>query len=270
MFPYIMQGSNIVVVIDNQPHTVSDTHIAFEKIKEAIKAQDWETVRDLVDPKEVIVNYANGNVRIDGNKLYWREREFHNAMATRMISMLKEGFDVSPLANFMENVMQNPSYRSVEELYGFLEKCNLPITPDGCFLAYKKVRGDYKDCYTGTMDNSIGQVVEMPRNEVNDNSNETCSAGLHFCSQSYLDCFGGERTVILKINPRDVVSIPTDYNHSKGRCCRYEVVGELGVRPDEFEDRSVNYDYQDETVDSEDPDYDYRHRDYDWRPDDSY
>ena len=39
--------------------------------------------------------------------------------------------------------------------------------------------------------------------------------------------------MILKINPRDVVSIPTDYNDSKGRCCRYEVIGEVGVNPED-------------------------------------
>jgi hypothetical protein len=32
--------------------------------------------------------------------------------------------------------------------------------------------------------------------------------------------------MILKINPRDVVAIPADYNNTKGRCCRYEVIGE--------------------------------------------
>jgi hypothetical protein len=133
----------------------------------------------------------------------------------------------------MENLMSNPSHRAVTELYKFLEKGNLPITNDGHFLAYKKVRKDYKDCHTGTMDNSIGQIVEMERNQVDDKAENTCSSGLHFCSREYLDHFGGERTVILKINPADVVSIPTDYNASKGRACRYEVIGELGVHPDD-------------------------------------
>jgi hypothetical protein len=32
--------------------------------------------------------------------------------------------------------------------------------------------------------------------------------------------------MIVKINPADVVAIPTDYNNQKGRCCRYEVVDE--------------------------------------------
>ena len=127
--------------------------------------------------------------------------------------------------------MANPSYRAVNELYGFLEKNNLPITPDGHFLAYKRVRDDYKDVYSGTMDNSIGKIVEMERNLVNDDKNQTCSSGLHFCSEGYLNHFGGDRTVIVKINPRDVVSIPTDYDNSKGRACRYEVIGEVGVKP---------------------------------------
>jgi hypothetical protein len=33
--------------------------------------------------------------------------------------------------------------------------------------------------------------------------------------------------MILKINPADVVSIPTDYNGSKGRCMKYEVIAEV-------------------------------------------
>jgi hypothetical protein len=70
-------------------------------------------------------------------------------------------------------------------------------------------------------------VVSMERNLVDDDQNRTCSTGLHFCSQDYLRSFGGERIVILKINPRDVVSIPNDYNDSKGRCARYEIVDEI-------------------------------------------
>ena len=45
--------------------------------------------------------------------------------------------------------------------------------------------------------------------------------------------------MIVKINPRDVVSIPTDYDFSKGRACRYEVIAELGVDADEAFDKPV-------------------------------
>jgi hypothetical protein len=79
------------------------------------------------------------------------------------------------------------------------------------------------------MDNSVGKIVDMERNKVDDNKDQTCSTGLHFCGQSYLSHFGGERVVIVKVHPADVVSIPSDYNGAKGRACRYEVIGEVGA-----------------------------------------
>lgn len=227
-FPYLIQGNNITVVIGNKPHTISKTHITYNKVLDAIKAGDWEIVQDVIEPKKVVLNYGKGNVSVQGETLYWKGKELHTGLAVRMITMLQEGFPIEPMVNFMENLYQNPSHRAVTELYGFLEKNNLPITPDGHFLAYKKVRANYLDVHSGTMDNSVGQVVEMERHEVNDNKDVTCSTGLHFCGQSYLNHFSGERTVIVKINPRDVVSIPTDYNEAKGRACRYEVIGEIG------------------------------------------
>lgn len=238
-FPYIIQGSNVVVVIGTKSYTINKTHVSYQKVIEAIKTNDWDTVKEVVDPKKVVLNYGNGNVSIQGEQLFWKNVEFNGALARRMITMLQEGFSIEPMVHFMENLMQNPSKRAVDELYGFLEKNNLPITPDGHFLAYKKVRDDFKDCHTGTIDNSPGLVVEMERNQVDDNKENTCSTGLHFCAQSYLAHFSGARTVIVKINPCDVVSIPTDYNNSKGRACRYEVIGELGVDPEEAFNRSV-------------------------------
>lgn len=232
---YLIQGKNIVVVIDNRPYTVTSTHIGYEKLKQAIKDSDWDTVKQVVDPAKEILNYGAGHVAVQGSKVFYRDRELAGVMTQRLIEMYQDGFPVEPLILFMENLMTNPSKRAVEELYGFLEKGNLPLTPDGHFLAYKKVRKDFLDIHSGTMNNAPGQVVEMERNAVDDNMNNTCSTGLHFCSKDYLNSFGDStsRTVILKINPRDVVSIPADYNATKGRACRYEVLGELGVHPDE-------------------------------------
>lgn len=226
-YPYIVQGSNITVVIGSTPHTINKSHITYERVLNAIKAGDWETVQDTIEPKKVVIEFGKGNVSVQGDKVFWKDRELHNALTKRMVSMIQDGFPVEPLIAFMDNLMDNPSKRAVNELYGFLEKNNLPITPDGHFLAYKKVKFDYKDCYTGTMNNGVGQVVEMERNAVDDDQNKTCSTGLHFCSREYLNHFGGERVVIVKINPRDVVSIPTDYDNSKGRACRYEVIDEI-------------------------------------------
>ena len=226
-YPFLIQGDNVVVVIDNKPHTINKTHITYQRVVDAIKAGDWDAVKDAIEPKKIVLNYGKGNVSIQGETLYWKGNELHTTLAVKMIDMLREGFPIEPMVMFMENLYQNPSKRAVTELYDFLEKGRLPITPDGHFLAYKKVRENYMDCHTGTMDNSVGKIVEMERYNVDDNKDNTCSTGLHFCSKDYLEFFSGARTVIVKINPRDVVSIPSDYNATKGRACRYEVVGEI-------------------------------------------
>lgn len=257
-FPYIIQGGNIIVVINNVPHTVSKTHLTYQKVKDAIIAGDWDLVKDVIEPKKMILNYGQGNVSVQGEKLFWRGTEFNNYLSTKIIEMLTEGFPVGPMVNFMENLMTNPSKRAVDETYKFLEKGNMPITEDGCFLAYKKVNTDYRDVHSNSVLNKpahlwtdgdrtavansrqgkLGEVVvaiengvtvvSMERNGVDDNRDNTCSSGLHFCSKDYLNSFSGSRVMIVKINPRDVVSIPSDYNDTKGRTCRYEVIGELG------------------------------------------
>ncbi len=232
-YPYIIQGDTIVIMMNNKCHNVTKTHIAYTKLLDAIKVGDWKTVEDVIEPKKIVLNYGSGNISIQGEKLFWKNTELHNSLTRRIIRMFQEGFSIEPMVNFMENLMQNPSHTAVQELYGFLENNDLPITPDGCFLAYKKVNDDYTDCHTGTIDNSVGQKVSMDRNMVDDNRNNTCSSGLHFCSLNYLQYFGGSRIVILKISPSAVVSIPRDYDNSKGRCCEYEVIGELGVTPEE-------------------------------------
>ena len=239
MYPYIIQGSNIVVVIDNKSQTINTAHPYYDTIKTAIKENDWETVKKYIDVKEAVVNFTSGKISVKNSVLYWNDKPLHNALASRIVNMLKDGFDISPMVNFMHNLMENPSKRSVDELYEFLEANSLPITPDGHFLAYKKVRDDYTDVYTGTISNKVGQYVTMPRNEVDDNRDRTCSHGLHFCSEGYLKSFGGDRIMILKINPRDCVSFPQDYNNTKGRCCAYEVIGELNGDTKETFTKSV-------------------------------
>ncbi len=116
-----------------------------------------------------------------------------------------------------------------------MENNSLPITPDGYFLAYKKVHEDFTDIHTGKISNAVGAHPKMRRNQVDDNRGNTRSEGYHFCSLAYLPNFGSsnnseseDKVMILKINPRDVVSIPSDYNNAKGRCCEYEVVSEYG------------------------------------------
>lgn len=243
----IFKGDTIVLNVNNQNYTVAKSHKHYDKIVACLKALDSDpkAADELIgylDISKAIAQFSNGKLEIKSGEVFYNGKHFDNSLSKRLVKMQEQGFSVDAMLKFFDNLMLNPSMRAVQELYGFLEKNSLPITEDGHFLAYKKVRrktigeGDAKkdifvDIHSGTMDNSVGTVVEMPRNEVDDDCNRTCSSGLHFCAQEYLTHFGNHNdpVVIVKVHPRDVVSIPTDYNNSKARACRYEVVGILGV-----------------------------------------
>lgn len=225
---FLFQGKNIVVAIGGVPHTINETHVNYQAVKDALRARDWDLVAEIVEPRKALKKFSDGRVAIlDDDTVLFDGKPFNNALASRLVAMFNEQMPIEPMVRFVENLSDNPSKSSIDELYLFLESNSLPITSDGHFLAYKKVRSDYKDCYTGTIDNSIGKVVEMPRDKVDSNRDQTCSTGLHFCAYGYLSAFGGDRIMVLKINPRDVVSIPSDYSNQKGRACRYEVVDEI-------------------------------------------
>lgn len=228
MYPYQIQGNRITIVVNNRPWTLAEGQVGYDDLRQAIRNKDWAAVPELVSPRSVVVSYTNGsNVSIVNDVLCYKGVELSDGISTRILSMREEGFDITPMVNFLERVMKNPSDSSRTELFQFLDKNDLPITEDGHFLAYKRVRHNYMDCHSNSIRNAVGDTPSMARTEVDDDRRNECSRGLHFCSFSYLRHFSGERTMILKIDPADVVSIPNDYDRAKGRCWRYEVVGEV-------------------------------------------
>jgi len=236
----------LTVMMDGVTHTVNSDHVNYREIREALKAKDHTMVEKLINLAASVINYASGRIRIHNGSVFYGQHEVKGSVVQRILNMMREGFDAEPMIRFLENLMSNPSKRAVDELYGFLESTALPITEDGHFLAYKKVNKNYLDFHTGKMDNSVGKVVEMPRNQVDDNRDVTCSYGLHFCSLGYLPHYhgGNGRVMIVKINPADVVSIPVDYNNAKGRTCRYEVIGEHPYEDQEAFTSSIYRDFE--------------------------
>lgn len=228
---YIVSDDSATVTIDFKPYTVHNDHPQWDNIVKNIKLKNAEAVLDSIRAESKINRSAEKStgkyrVSVEHGVVKMNNEPVHGSLATRIAEMVREGFDVEPMCRFYENLMDNPSKQSIDELYMFLEQNSLPITDDGYFLAYKRVREDFTDVHSGKFDNSPGSEPSMERNEVDDRRNVTCSQGLHFCSADYLPSFSGSRCVILKINPADVVSIPEDYNNAKGRCCRYLVVDE--------------------------------------------
>jgi len=277
-FNYILGSDGITVFIDAKSYTVNRAAQTFNMVLNAVKGDDVDALRDALDIRKGIVNSLNATsdkVRIEGNKIFYGQYEVTGLITSRIFEMINLNLSVKPMIRFLENLQENPSFRAVNELFGFLDACKLPITEDGHFLAYKRVRGDYLDCYSGTMDNSVGKVLEVSRNQVDEDSERTCSYGLHVCSYDYLRHFNGDRIVVCKVNPRDVCAIPKDYNNSKMRVCRYEVVDEIPVVdyspsrtiPDFYTEDYSNEDWTEDEDDWTEDEDDWTEDEDDWTED---
>lgn len=222
----------VSVFIKGRPSVTIDKGAGnYEAVMKALENNDLSALTLALDTRKYVVAKSFGKFVVDanGNLTYGGTFPLPLALSDYVLPILKKADNLEPILLFIENLLSNPSEYARAELMQWIEKAQMPITPDGNFLAYKRVREDYKDVHSGTMDNSVGQVVQMPRLAVDDDRNRTCSAGLHFCSKDYLSHFPGERIVVVKINPADVVSIPVDYDFTKGRAWRYEVVAELST-----------------------------------------
>jgi len=266
--PFIFVDGNLTVIVKNKAHQVLPDHTNYKMIMDALPTATEDELLYLLDVDKAVELYSNGDVKVEGNKVLYQGEEVHGSISKRIIEFMKNGLPFEPLVKFLENVMKNPSMQSQRELYDFLQHENLPITEDGHFLAYKAVRSDFKDKYRGVFDNSVGNVCEMQRAKVDDDRARGCSDGLHAGALSYVASYGsvaaGDNIVIVKINPADVVSVPTDCNCQKLRTCRYEVVGlyegELQRPLYQTTEDSYNeyddYDYDYETEEDYDDEYD--------------
>lgn len=220
------------------------------KVSSAMKSgseEDWEEIKAIFVPSvnmrsimESQVNYEGvENIECTGGRFFYKGYEIKNYLAEKIIDLQREaailGIDPSrnlrSLALFLNNLMENPNGNSVQQLFNFVEHTRMPITDDGHLLAYKIITHDYKDKYTKTFDYSIGAIASEPRSIVVSDPSITCARGLHFCSWNYATGFfndpNKDRMVVVKVNPKDVVSIPTDHNNEKGRCCEYQIYYEI-------------------------------------------
>jgi acyl carrier protein/predicted DNA-binding protein YlxM (UPF0122 family) len=245
--PSIIKAGNTLTVhfLGKKIFAVTDSVKNWKKILETIKAKDWDELLLQLDLTQAVATKSKGRAEIIKDQVFLDGRPVKNAVSERILEMVMDDWDFNPLLRFLENSYANPAPWAVNELFLFLETNKLPITEDGCFLAYKVVNHDYTDCYTSKIDNSIGQVVTMERQSVDAVRDRTCSYGLHFCSYEYIKSFSSwyndkkPRLMLVKINPVDVVSIPSDYSNTKGRCCKYEVIDEVDINTRESHNASA-------------------------------
>jgi hypothetical protein len=281
MLTHIKDARNAwTVIVNNKPYQFDPSHKRYDDLVHCVNNGDGETFVNLLELGRAITKWSVGNFKVEAGVLKYGDEEINDVLAERILEMIEQKFDFEPMLKFVENLYQNFSMRAVEELYKFLEHKHLPITSDGCFIAYKGLAvymgddrkdklgrdlraGDYVDLHTRkSFRNNVGDVNTMNRRNVNDDANVGCAEGLHVGSMEYATGYAsGGPVVLCKINPMDVVSVPHDCDCQKVRVSKYEVVGIFSEpldKPvetmyddldDDEEDQWNGEDYEDEDED---------------------
>lgn len=251
------EGLSLTFVLDGELYTVRDTHPKFSDIRHIVQGDDAEvqaTLPALMDFEKVLQAeheaeaerveqftteatrrmVGEGLVHIVDGEVYFDGEVMDTALTRHMLDRARQGENITPLIRFMRKIMANPSKKSRKHLFIWLQKAGLTITDDGDFIGYKGVKSDGTSisagpgivngvAMNGHLPNEIGNIIEMAREDVNDDRNVGCSVGLHVGNHGYAIGFGS-RLLTVKVNPADVVSVPKDCFSQKMRVCRYEVI----------------------------------------------
>lgn len=247
-----------ITILDGETHTVQKDHPAWMNIVEelaeyALYSGEWtaeelaefeaellaqiapaQGISDALQKLSERVSYKDGRILFDGDEL-------DNALTEHIIRLLGEGKDAKrdgypAFVNFLEKLYTNPSKKSRKHLFHFIQANRITVHPDGDFIAYKGTQRDGKSIHAGYgivdgeefehdyLPNYEGAVVEIPRSRVDNNRDVACSTGLHAGAFSYANDFARGKLFVVKINPRDVVSVPSDSEDRKLRVSRYVVL----------------------------------------------
>lgn len=278
-------GQSLTVVFsDGDLVTVPSGHAKFVQIlgllvdaPENDGDVDEQRVRELLDLVSAAANKLttlSERVARRGNDILFDGDPVEGTIVNHIVRLLEAGDEAGwkGLVNFLENLSTNPEAESKASLYSWLEGRDFTITEDGYFLAYKGVakndKGENVSINSGTafvdnvkhegqIPNPVGAVVSMPRASVETDRRVGCSTGLHAGTWDYARWFTHGDILTVKINPRDVVSVPSDHSSQKLRVSRYTVL-DAGV-PEPT--RATTYvpapDETDDEYEAEDDDYGY-------------
>ena len=226
----IMTPGNVSITLpDGTIHTLGSNSEIFNDVGMLLLNNKIDEAVALIEAgiaakAEVAIDLGPDMKLLDGI-LYWHGIKQESGIARRIVSDIETGKFDNRYVEFMRKLMLNPSYKSVEMLYDFLEHNKFEILENGNILAYKglkRTENGPRDWFTGLVPNWANTTVTMPRNMVEDDPTKACSQGLHIASKEYARDYGN--VVEVSVDPADIVSVPYNYNNKKCRCCRYEVL----------------------------------------------
>lgn len=230
----IIFGSMIQIITREDTYTVEsdDNETLYKEVFARVSAKDFDGAIQLIKDAEKnssegyeVLDEENHLVMLHGELFYYGVH-LTSTIAKRIEKDAAEGILDDRYIKFLVRLLRNPSAKSVEMLYDFMQANDIDILPDGRIKCFRGVTqlpdGNCVDYHSGKVPQYEGCFISMPRNFVEDNPEVACSHGLHCASAEYAKGYGVLTEVA--VDPADVVSVPYDYDFAKCRCCRFEIL----------------------------------------------
>ncbi|AUR92242.1 RIIB protein [Vibrio phage 1.170.O._10N.261.52.C3] len=231
---YTVTKNQITILLDGEPESIRKGFPRFNEFRNKLISEGFSDkvlleVYEVMNLPKYVEKFSEGNITVDHElgKVWYGTFEIKNSLVDHLIIKLNEGHDPKGFVKFTDMLMSNPKKDIVEELYGFMEYNGIGIDDEGYILAYRGLNEDFTDCFTGTIDNSVGSKPRMPASEVEHDPKKGCGKGLHAGSLEYAKQWSRGKVVKVRIHPSDVVSVPWDCDSQKMRTCGYEVIEEV-------------------------------------------
>ena len=234
---YFDDGKSITVFFKSGESAVwQASNPNYAVVRDLAEKSEWIAIETLNNASKAVIE---GTVEIKNNKVVAHTEDVTLTVElpkdnkfVKFVQLLKDkgvvDTRIEEITPFIRKLVENKFIDAVEEVYDFCKAGDFEITKDGNLIAYKKVRKDLGSVHDGgDTKHVIGEYTEVKNFDTNRHA--VCSNGLHFCSRGYLSSYSGEQVIAVEIDPRDIVSIPTDYSFQKGRCRRYKTLGILGL-----------------------------------------
>ncbi len=244
MLSHIKDGQgHWTVTLNGQPHLFDPSHPQYTSLMQCVHAGDADEFVNLLNTGFQVENWSHGNFEFAEGILLFEGEQVAKDPTNRIVECMQQGFPHEFMLNYLTNLYDNVSERAVQESYKWSSHKGLPITEDGMLVGYKGVRtyagetiqgkngeikeGDLVDIYTGnSFRNNVGDTASMKRRQVCDDHTQGCDSGLHVGTYDYACNWAGSTGVVIlvKFNPKDIVSVPSDCEHQKMRVSSYEVI----------------------------------------------
>lgn len=274
---------SITVMIDGELKVATSTHPNYQAIKAGAKAGDTSiaSLFDVIETVKSAFGEVTDRVTVTAEGVWLDGEPVHGSITKVLMSLVGQGErdGYIGLARFLERLQDNPSHRSREQLFNFVQHNDITIDSEGHLVLYKSVQPDGKGGYqsisrgtawvngvehTGNIPANVGDVVTMPRNLISDDPNVACHVGLHAGAREYASWFGGGQYILqVLVGPEHVVSVPADSSHQKIRTEQYTIGSINGSTMPAYLSNGLTSYYEDEEDYEEDYEDDDDYGDYD-------